>query len=1354
MAKYRITSIPQFRDGKKKKKQQSVMQSGWNSPVEGFEPNSSLAAFIPNQSMVEQPTQYIIDPNQQDIPLSQRTGLEQLATQPEFGNVGYGYKRNLLTNQLDLVPTGTPTYEKDLFGRTITEVQANPDAPINYAGEKLNCGPGKRPYKGVCLTDDEYAQVKAEEETNINYRIQEEEKVIENAKKTLANNFNEYIKNASTKGNKYKKGVLNPFITYKKDQWEKNNLDAWYNNPENGGSLLYYKEKKDLGNGNYEIRLYPRKAIENMMNMYGVKPEEFEKYHGLNAKELQKEYEPYLNYLHDYYINQGQDIIRKYIEQGLSAEEAKKKLITDKEYGKPSEIEKNFKDAASTYDFKYNADKYFVDDQGVMYTRDRSGNVYRYTNNPQNKDFKVFDYNSTDPNSSPFSKNNYHNQGVFTWEPVDKSEFKLNNDGSLNVNGRQANLFDYTFKGRDKKKNENTILTNYKNYINKGATEFAKLNSFYNIQNAYQTYNNKMFDHVHGNAWTTDLPEISLNDILQGNLQHQYVSEYNKAVKKINAITKNNTFSFTNKTKDVSSNPDYYRKQKAKIVEEFINKVKNTGPKIGNKKVDFGSLTGYQKPFTGRNIQAYKDGNTFTQQRNFTTNEEANNWLRYAFENNINPDEATILDNQYRGETEGWNDKYENYDAFAASPEGQKYLEIYKSQPSFARSLLTESATIKNTNLAKDQYAKQVELARQRMENMQDNMPWYGQVLDQGMALLTHPVDTVSDWTSGKLQDPFIGAIGDNPTQQDYENLEREFGKGAAQVYSNSINEMYENPVEQGVKLFNPLYYLSEAGKGLGRKISGDQEASTSDILQNTLFGFLPVSKTAKTLYGTKLLSPMAKYVPSALKAGKYLPRVGNTLTHAVTPGNALNAYFMNHAFIPHTDPITGETEQGFAVDAANQTWEGLTDKDGIDWSKITPNLLNLYMGYNIGAHGLGTANQFAGNLVGKPSLLNTTKLTQPVIDPLEKIKYNLTNPLQLYRNPRTGNINFIRSKSEIRPTLDRNTNDLINNIPPDSFSPIRFGDDYAAKDHEWVYVDPENYNNSEDWKELGKKDANETLNYSLSRLPKYGSETFKGVGDFEFEPWSDGWQVRNDMMNAFDKPQWAASNKDFFSRDEFNDLLMKQLEYDMARMKFDEMHPEDPSNMLLGALRGEPNRKDELFANLFPGIGLPNWRSKFTTPEQESFLRERVMDYNPTVRQMGKLNPASLKTLNVGLDTLPKTYKDLVNPSEVDRWLKTAPAKDVVSEMREGLGVKLSDIQNATPEQLEAWRQQIVKKMYNQTLQRWNNDINTPFKGSDAWKEISSQPGYKNKNGGISMKLSKTEIDKYVKEGYIVEEE
>ena len=61
---------------------------------------------------------------------------------------------------------------------------------------------------------------------------------------------------------------------------------------------------------------------------------------------------------------------------------------------------------------------------------------------------------------------------------------------------------------------------------------------------------------------------------------------------------------------------------------------------------------------------------------------------------------------------------------------------------------------------------------------------------------------------------------------------------------------------------------------------------------------------------------------------------------------------------------------------------------------------------------------------------------------------------------------------------------------------------------------------------------------------------------------------------------------------------------------------------------------------------------------------------------------------------------------------------------------------------------------MGKQDLDNWKSDISNPFTGRNAWHEISKQSGYKNKFGGVSMKLSKDEINKYVNGGYIVTEE
>lgn len=147
MAKYKITSIPQYAPGGetnwppdwiknfmqnqrktklKSSKSNKALKRKKSNKSEIAQETKSFSTFDPNEIIVEQPTQYTIDPNQVDKPISERTGLELLATQPEFGDVGYGYKRDPFTGKLKIVPAGTQTYEKDMFGNLITNVKANP----------------------------------------------------------------------------------------------------------------------------------------------------------------------------------------------------------------------------------------------------------------------------------------------------------------------------------------------------------------------------------------------------------------------------------------------------------------------------------------------------------------------------------------------------------------------------------------------------------------------------------------------------------------------------------------------------------------------------------------------------------------------------------------------------------------------------------------------------------------------------------------------------------------------------------------------------------------------------------------------------------------------------------------------------------------------------------------------------------------------------------------------------------------------------------------------------------------------------------------------------------------------------
>ena len=149
-----------------------------------------------------------------------------------------------------------------------------------------------------------------------------------------------------------------------------------------------------------------------------------------------------------------------------------------------------------------------------------------------------------------------------------------------------------------------------------------------------------------------------------------------------------------------------------------------------------------------------------------------------------------------------------------------------------------------------------------------------------------------------------LGIMGDSPTTRDLEQLDQTFGTGASSVYIDNINKINQNPISQITSLIKPGYFAANAGRGLSRLKQKDPEQKLSDIGLDALFA-LTGAGLGRSLMGAKVLAPATKYVPQALKTGKYLPRVGNAVTNLVTPSTALNAYFANHAFVPHTDPVT-----------------------------------------------------------------------------------------------------------------------------------------------------------------------------------------------------------------------------------------------------------------------------------------------------------------------------------------------------------------------------------------------------------------------------------------------------------------
>jgi hypothetical protein len=114
---------------------------------------------------------------------------------------------------------------------------------------------------------------------------------------------------------------------------------------------------------------------------------------------------------------------------------------------------------------------------------------------------------------------------------------------------------------------------------------------------------------------------------------------------------------------------------------------------------------------------------------------------------------------------------------------------------------------------------------------------------------------------------------------------------------------------------------------------------------------------------------------------------------------------------------------------------------------------------------------------------------------------------------------------------------------------------------------------------------------------------------------------------------------KIFFTNSELKNLINQQNKWQRSRDTFNVMYPEDIRSFNL--MKPSDTGRDQLFSHLFPNAALPNFRTKFTSPEQESFLRTLNFK-NPSMGQKGKLSSINLSTAGRADATLPKTFTDL----------------------------------------------------------------------------------------------------------------
>lgn len=894
MAKYKIIKVPKLRNGGSKRKLKT--QSNWNSPVGPINNNPpSWANLTNNNQLVNQPDLYNVDPIYQQEPT---------------------FHENI-----------------DRLYNKVYAPQLETEDGLYETLQPEDCPPGKVPYKGECI--DEFTErilkmreegAKADERIakiqEIENKNQEIEKLKQEEKSGEAQqNFNvkweQYTKDALKKGNKHKK--LKPLFSYSEDIFNQHIQPIIDQFDE------YYIEKGSDG----KVNFYPKHVISHLIYDHGVRPYEFKKYHGLDSKKIQNEFETLIAVAdHDYNSNASKELLKK-IKSGMSAEDARKEL--EKEgWGTKKGVDQNFKDLSESIDAQLNSDIYFTDDNGVMYKKDTKGNVFQYTSRNQwnNNNFSVFNDNSN-------FKNDYKNKFTwnFDWKPVDKSLLKTDEYGKTTINNSDISVFANRFPNRKKEDTEESILKNYETTINSYFNNVEKEDNINNTQANYLGLNNLLFDKVYGSNWSGSLDPINP---ISDKVTPEYAEAYNDAVKKMNALTEIDMGIDVNPGnikayQDVSNDPESVRKQKAKILEEFDNKVNKLKFKVEGTDISLGKLSG------NRDITAYKDLDKFVNQKKQTIDREAKTYLQNAFLNNILPTEANVQNtNEYRGSN--LIEQYGTFENFLGSPEAQNFLQQYRAQPSYGQTLFGEAYKNQAKNLYRDKSKKELEDAKFLQNKFQDNMNPVLFGADQLASFINQPKNTLEKWTSGQWQDPNVGLLTDQMTESEADEWAQLYGPGGRQLFYDKAREL-QKPLDQAINLFNPIHWAAQTGStAYENYVNDNPEINTGDVALNAFFAFAPYSKSLQALSATKFLPKLSKAAPIISKLPQY--KIARNLA---TPGNALLTKFGIDAF--NLDP----DNPGFAIEAGKNIYKGL--KTG-NTEQVNENLLPFGMGLMIGKHG------------------------------------------------------------------------------------------------------------------------------------------------------------------------------------------------------------------------------------------------------------------------------------------------------------------------------------------------------------------------------------------------------------------
>ena len=271
-----------------------------------------------------------------------------------------------------------------------------------------------------------------------------------------------------------------------------------------------------------------------------------------------------------------------------------------------------------------------------------------------------------------------------------------------------------------------------------------------------------------------------------------------------------------------------------------------------------------------------------------------------------------------------------------------------------------------------------------------------------------------------------------------------------------------------------------------------------------------------------------------------------------------------------------------------------------------------------------------------------------------------------------------------------------------------------------------------------GREDGFPVIEYD------FPSASIRQLGDYKYQPYSEGWWAEHDMKSALEQPQWVPGKEDFFTDQEIVNLVKQQKDYDGLLAAFNKMNPESDYDRISRMMLGDFSR-DELFSNLFPNASIPNFRSKFLTPKQNSILNNFGLQ-NITFQDKGKLNKSNLindiagtdtSAYNTGLNHFYNAYKDYHKP------LSFSETKEFLID--HGFEKSLLDEINDPEfpphmEQLDSWKMQILKDLEDKAIKKFkknifesNNNFSKESKltGLDAYNKMLNQSGSRNKYGG-----------------------